>query len=202
MELPPTENTVAHWGWVAKSYHWIIALLILAQIPLGFYGHITIEHIQETGDMTRLQAARDALTWHKSLGLVLGLAMVARLYWRSTNSIPPLSRELPDLMRKAAATAHWLLYALVFVLVISGFVHTEHSPSLINFFFLFEIPQLFDPGEAAAEAMEIVHKVAGYGITGVAIIHIAAALFHHFAMKDDTLVRMLPGFLGGRHSRS
>lgn len=202
MELPTAENTVAHWGWVAKSYHWIIALLVLVQIPLGFYGHITFEYIQETGDMTSLQAARDALTWHKSLGLVLGVAMAARLWWRSTHSIPPLSRELPHLMRKAAALAHWLFYALVFTLVITGYVFTEHSPSLINFFFLFEIPQAFDPGEGVADVAKMIHKVAAYGITGVAIIHIAAALFHHFAMKDDTLVRMLPGFLGGRHGRS
>ncbi len=201
MELPPAENTVAHWGWVAKSYHWIIAILVLVQIPLGFYGHITAEYMQETGDMAPLQTVRDVFTWHKSLGIVLGLAMAARLWWRSTHMTPPLSRELPRYLRHLAATVHWLFYALVFALVLSGFVFTGHAPSPINFFFLFELPQVFDPGEGAANIAKLVHKVAGYGISAIAILHIAAALFHHFAMKDDTLVRMLPGFLGGRHAR-
>ncbi len=201
MELPKSENTTAHWGWVAKSFHWVIAILVLAQIPLGFYGHNLFEHLQETGDRSQLDLMRTIFALHKSTGLVLGALIIARCYWRLNNEIPPLSQELPHVLRLGALIVHWAFYVLILTMAVTGFIFSEHSTSRINFYLLVEIPQLFDPGEQIAQVMKAIHKVAAYTLTALVLIHTVAAFVHHFVMKDDTLVRMLPGFLGGRRSK-
>ena len=83
-------------------------------------------------------------------------------------------------------------------MVTSGFVIAQASSRNTMFFNLFELPRVFAASEGAREVASMIHGVSVWVLSILIVLHIAAALFHHFALKDDTMVKMLPAFLGGR----
>lgn len=191
------KNTTAHWGPLAKLYHWGIAALIFVQIPLGFYAHFTIEAMQAAQDFSDIDQVRTIFAIHKSTGIIIGLAMLPRLYWRLTTVRPPLSGELPHWWRFSALSVHWVLYVLTFAMVFSGYTLSDST----NFYLLFELPRGFEVSDGVKDVARGVHWFAAWSLTALVIFHTVAAIFHHFAMKDDTLVRMLPKILGGRATK-
>ncbi len=192
------DNTAGHWGAVAKSLHWAIAALVLIQLPLGFYARMQKEAMVAAVDMSRIEDVTAIFDLHKSIGIVIGLLVITRIVWRLTHYVPPLSGELPAYMRALAHLTHWALYALLIALPASGYVISVGSHIEIDFFYLFHIPNLFEVSEAARQTAETVHMVCVWMLVAFTVLHIGAALFHHFALKDDTMVKILPAFLGGR----
>lgn len=192
------DNTAGHWGAVAKSLHWAIALLVFAQLALGFYAHEQKEAMVAAVDMSRVEEVQALFHLHKSIGIVIGLLVIARLIWRVTHYVPPLSGEMPVGLRMLAHGTHWTLYGLLLTLAASGFFIAGASSLGVDFFTLFHIPHLFDVSDETREAAELIHMIAVWGLVGLTSLHIVAAAFHHFALKDDTMVKMWPAFLGGR----
>lgn len=172
-------NTADKYGFVAIFLHWIIALLMIGLIIVGLY-------------MVRLPISLEKLKlygWHKEYGfIVLGLAVI-RLLWRLGNTTPSLA--IPLWEEVTARGVHWLFYAFMFALPISGWLITSAAGLPVSFFNLITIPNLIAPNETLRLLFQEIHEWLGYALLAVIFLHTAAALKHHFINKDDILRRML-----------
>jgi cytochrome b561/polyisoprenoid-binding protein YceI len=188
---------------VAIVLHWAIAASLLFLLPLGFIMHI------RTDDGDASQALFSAYQLHKSIGLTVLALTLVRLAWRLMNPPPPLPAHMPGWEKFAARATHWAFYALTILLPLSGWLYVSagwsiHSDTSLavttRWFGLFEVPALFGlPQQSAdvradtAEAAFTAHWVLAYVAIGLAVLHVAAALKHHFFDRDETLAHMVPG---------
>lgn len=180
-------NTDTHYGWASIGLHWLIALLFIGQFGLGLV-------------MVRIASQRTAfelIQLHKSFGfLLLGLVLV-RIGWRLGNASPELPEEVGPMERRAAPAVHVLLYAVQLVVPLSGWVLVSVSvleiPSMP--FNLFVMPHLPLQVSDAAETFWIFgHKWLAYAGIALVVLHVLAALRHHFWLRDVVLVRMISPF--------
>jgi cytochrome b561 len=174
-------NDGQNFGIVAKLFHWSAALLVFALLPIGWYMH----------DLPRGLEKFRYVELHKSLGLLLLLFMIGRSLWRAHNPPPPLPADLPGWEIWAAKLTHWALYGLLFLQVFAGMglVWTANSP--LTFFGWFALPNPLQPDKALHELGEELHELFAFGIVILLVMHIGAALRHHFILKNDILRRML-----------
>jgi cytochrome b561 len=175
-------NDSASWGGAAKAFHWVMALLILAQIVLGLMAagwHLSPTKIQ-------------LFFWHKSNGmLILGL-LALRLAWRLANPTPALPAGTPAWERAAARASHAALYVLMIALPVTGWIVNSASNIPFRIFYLIPLPALVAPDKALADAVALVHRGLFVLLALVLVAHVGAALRHHFVKRNDILVRMLP----------
>lgn len=172
-------NTETHWGWPSKVLHWLTAVLILIQIPLGFYA----EEIK----LSPLKL--DLFVWHKSLGMLILLLAIERLLWRITGTIPKTA-DASSLQRRLAQLAHATLYVLMIALPISGWIISSAANIPTKLFWLIELPAITGPDEALKSLAAEAHKVCVFLLIAILVAHIGAALRHHFIMRDSILKRM------------
>ncbi|WP_257555229.1 cytochrome b [Sphingobium sp. CFD-2] len=164
---------------VARALHWIMAILILFNLFLGF--------------------AHDALPreWkvmpvHKSIGLTVLALTVARIMWRFTRSAPPLPAEMPAWEKGTAHLTHFAFYAFMLVLPLTGWVMTSAGDRPLNWFFLFDVPKFaVAKGDAIVGISGEAHEVLGFVWVALLILHGLAAMRHHFILKDGVLRRMV-----------
>jgi len=175
-------NTADTYGALAKFLHWTIVILIIAQ-------YVIIEAAEELPDgLEKLTM----VTRHKSIGmLVLGLALV-RIAWKLLNKAQPGPVPMPRPQRIAAAAGHGLLYVLILAQPISGWLMSSAANYPVTFFGWFQFPALVGANEQLHEFYEEVHEFLFSALLVVTVVHVLAALYHHFIRKDDTLRRMLP----------
>lgn len=183
-------NDSDRYGLVALTLHWLIAVAILGMIGVGLY----MTSLPDTPDKFRLYQL------HKSMGLtVLGLS-VLRLVWRLINPVPPLPETLRAWERLAARLTHIGLYGLMIGIPLSGWAMVSASPWGIptQWFGLFEVPHLpvlstLTDKQAAEAVLKEAHAWLAWGLIGLLLVHVGAALRHHVLLRDRTLLRMLPG---------
>ena len=180
-------NSADAWGAVARGFHWVIAALILAQFVIGSVAE----------EMKLTPAKLDLFVWHKSIGVTILALAVLRLLWRLANPPPAMPAGTPRWEQRLAALGHWALYALIFVVPISGWLVSDASRVPFKAYFVLPMPDLIETSRSLQEAAEEVHEVLTMTLLVVFIVHITAALRHHFLLHDDVLRRMLTG----RHSR-
>ena len=179
-------NTTNSWGALSKALHWLIVLLIINQWVIA-----------ERADALPLGLAKlQVLAWHKSFGItILGLAVI-RLLWRWMNPTPDLRAETKPWERVLAKLTHVLLYALIFAMPLTGWMMSSAKNFPVSWFRLFQLPDLVQPDEAMFHRMQDLHHLLFKILVGVALLHIAGALKHHFVDRNDVLKRMLP--FGGK----
>jgi cytochrome b561 len=178
----PFSNTEQSYGAVAKFLHWAIVILIIAQ-------YVIIESAEDLPDgLEKLQIVSN----HKSLGMLVFLLALARIGWRIVNRGKPAPVPMPDWQRIAAAAGHGVLYLLILAMPLSGWAMSSSANYPVTLFGWFQFPALVAPDPGLHEALEEVHEVLFNVIVAVATAHAAAALYHHFVLKDDSLRRMLP----------
>lgn len=174
-------NTPQAWGIGAKLFHWILAVLILAQIALGL-----------TAKGWRLSPTKlDLFVWHKSLGILILVLVALRIAWRLANPVPAHPAGLPAWERVAARSAHFLLYLLMLALPFSGWIINSASNIPFRIFWQWPLPALVAPSDAVADLAKAVHLGLFVAIALVLAGHIGAALRHHFLLRNDVLRRML-----------
>lgn len=161
--------------------HWLIALAIIGLYPLGLYIE-TLDYYDP--------AYRTIPVWHKSIGISVATVLFIRLIWRAFNK-PPAPLPQPAKMILAAKIAHGLLYLLLVVTLVSGYLISTADGRPIELFNLINIPALpfaFDNQEDLAGA---IHYIIATILVSLAAVHALAALKHHYIDKDTTLKRML-----------
>lgn len=176
-------NTDDFWGLPAKCFHWVMAALILAQIALGL--------MATSWQVSPLKL--ELFVWHKSIGMLILLLVLSRLLWRLLNPTPALPAGTPVWERIAARSSHLLLYVLMIALPISGWILNSASNIPFRIFWLIRLPAIVPPEERIADLFARVHGGLFVLIAVVIIVHIGAALRHHFVKRNNVLSRMLPG---------
>lgn len=166
----------------AVALHWLVALLILAALPLGLY-------------MTGLKLSPLKLqlySYHKWLGVtIFGLAIL-RVLWRLRHPAPPLPMSVPVWQQQAAGALHRLLYVLMLVLPVSGWLMSSAKGVQTVYLGLLPLPDLLSKDDALGELLGVVHVALAYTLAALACMHIGAALKHQFVDRDGVLARMLP----------
>lgn len=183
----PLRSSKNRWSTVSISLHWLMALLIAALFMLGW--------MASTWHLSPLKLK--LFVWHKSLGLVvLGLVLV-RIFWRLIAARPAWPSAMSMLERKLASIAHGLLYLLMVAMPLSGWLINSAANIPFRMFGLVRIPQLVAADESMRALAETAHLALFWLFVAVLVLHIAAALKHHFVDKDEVLRAMLPTF--GNH---
>ena len=176
-------NSALRYGAVAVALHWTIAALIVTQFVLANLA-------EQAEDAGSLMGQIAWLARHKSVGItILGLAVV-RLLWRLGNAPPPLPAQLPGWQKLAASTTHWIMYALLFALPLSGWTMSSAANFPVSWFDLVRLPDLVGPSEALKDQLVEVHELLATTLFAVTLLHVAAALKHHFVDRDGVLLRM------------
>lgn len=137
-------------------------------------------------------AAADGLRRiHETLGVLVFIVVVLRLLWRLIDSMPAKQR-MPRWMTAAAKLVHFVLYALLIAIPATAVLGTwlEGIPVTLPGFDI--APQITKAHGLGQLIMEI-HTALGNAIIWVAGVHAAAALFHHFYLRDEVFQSMVPG---------
>ncbi len=168
---------------VAMYLHWLIAILM---IPMLFFGEELME--VEDGDTGAFLP-----TIHVTVGVTILILSVLRLVWRVINPPPALPATMALWELSAAKLTHFLFYVLLIGLPLTGwlaFPHFAREEGAIGFavFGVWQLPNAPDMDLPFGDLHEIGNNV---GI-GLLILHVLAALKHHFINRDDILRRMLP----------
>jgi cytochrome b561 len=119
---------------------------------------------------------------------------LARIGWRFTHPAPPLPATMPNWERWAAHGSHFLLYALMLGIPLTGWlrVSTDRLGIPTLWFGLFEVPHFPLVSDTLTHLMHDTHELMGNAMIVLLIVHVAAALKHHFWDRDSVLKRMLP----------
>ena len=179
-------TAVLRYGAVAQTLHWLIAALVFTMFGLGWY----------MSDLPLGQQKFDLYQLHKSLGItIFGLAVV-RLLWRWFHPAPPLPGSMPPWERAAARTSHALLYLMLLVQPLIGFLQSNAANFPVVLWRVVPLPALIASDEALGETLVVLHRWNSRLLLLLIAVHVAAALRHHFVLKDDVLRRMLPAARG------
>jgi len=176
-------NSSVRWGAVSQLLHWLIALLILTQIALG----ITMKVFLHPGP-TFLAI----IGVHKSIGVTILALVVIRLLWRLMNPVPKLPNTLEPYEQTLARLTHAALYVILLAMPLSGWIGSAAGGHPVKWFNLFTLPMLVGKNRSLSGVMGDTHEALAIGLGLILVLHIAAALRHHFVLQDDTLRRMLP----------
>lgn len=183
-------NTSTRYGWAMIILHWLIGIIFIGQFALGFI-------------MVRIASQRtsfELIQFHKSFGFLLLGLVILRIAWRLGNAAPPLPASVGALERRTAPLAHFALYAFQVALPLSGWalvsVSTLEIPTMP--FDLFVMPNLpLAEADASESFWTAAHWYLAYAGIALVMLHIAAALRHHFLLRDTVLARMITPSSGG-----
>ncbi|NCT66058.1 MAG: cytochrome b [Rhodanobacteraceae bacterium] len=165
-----------------RHLHWLIALLIVVALVL----------IELKGWLPRGSAERAAVKWaHTQFGLAVLLLMLPRMLVRLRASVPPISPAPPRWQDGLGKLIHLALYLLAFAVPLLGVAMMVAAGKPWDLLGL-PLPTLATPDEGLVKNLEELHETTGNVLMWLAIAHAAAALYHHFVQRDDTLRRMLP----------
>jgi cytochrome b561 len=176
--------TPTRYSAVAQTFHWLTVILVGAAYLLG-----------EGGPESRIYSAERAtqLNLHEGFGVAVLVVLIARLIWRFFETAPEV--PMPTWMRRLSHLVHWILYALLAALPLTAIFGAWLEGHAVMPFGLSDIGPFLTSNPALGHELSAIHETLGSVIIWVAGLHAAAALYHHFFLRDRVLVSMLP--LGG-----
>jgi cytochrome b561 len=167
---------------IAQTFHWVIAALIVAQFFLAW-----------TADDLPIGMHKLALlARHKSIGMTVLMLAILRLAWRFTHRPPALPPAMTAAERILAQVTHVAFYVLLFAMPLTGWMMSSAKNYSVSWFGLFTWPNLIGKNETAFTFLKSTHDILSDVLFVIAVLHVLAALKHHFWNRDDVLVRMLP----------
>ena len=176
------KNTEERYGYTAMLLHWLLGALLIGMTAVGLY----MTSLQDGDDKYALYAL------HKSIGIIVFALVVARILWRSNSVVPPLPSNLKRIEMELVQLTHKFLYVAMFVLPVSGYINTSAGDFKLDFFGLYNIPKVI-PEDGFIEVLFLaVHTGIAYALIAFIVLHIGAAMKHHFILKDNVLRRMWP----------
>ena len=174
-------NSVNYWGLISRFFHWVMAIFILLMAALG----ITMINVP----LSPLKL--ELFILHKSTGILLLAAVAVRIIWRLLNATPELPTTMSISEKGIARFTHVWMYLLLIAIPISGWVINSAANFPLRWFGLFEIPSLVDPSIVIEEYAKKTHLILLITLGITLLVHIVAALRHHFLYGDNILRRML-----------
>ena len=175
-------NNTDRYGLLSIGFHWFMLLLLAA-----VYACMELRDFFPKGS-----DAREALkTWHYMLGISVLVIALLRLLFQMTQTVPQITPVPPKWMNLSSTLMKIALYVLMIAMPFAGWMILSAKGKPIPFFG-WELPPLIGQSKNAAGLIKEIHEAgatAGYFLIG---LHTAAALFHHYVVRDNTLARMLP----------
>jgi len=175
-------NSDDRYGWLSILLHWLVAAAVIGLFGLGFW-MVDLSYYDEW--------YRRGPDIHRSVGILLFGAMLFRVLWRLATPTP---KPLPEHKRWEVASAHIahaLLYILIFVAMISGYLISTADGSAIDVFGWFQVPSVTGRIKGMEDTAGLVHYWSTWALIALAGVHALGALKHHFIDKDATLRRMV-----------
>ncbi|OYW35717.1 MAG: cytochrome b [Hydrogenophilales bacterium 12-61-10] len=160
--------------------HWLVALLIFVGFPLGVYMH------ELPLSPTKLQL----YSYHKWIGITVLLLAGVRVAWRLSHRPPPLPVSVVRWQAQASAVVHGLLYVLILAIPLSGWLMSSAKGFPVVWFGVLPLPDLVGKSRELGDVLATVHQILNFTLLGLVILHVAAALKHHFIERQPFLQRM------------
>lgn len=178
-------STIAreHYDGVTKTFHWLIFALVAVQYLLGF----TMPEIHRNPPPPQLLNSL-----HMSLGTLILVLILARFVWRLGHPVPQLA-ELPRWQQNAAVAVHLLLYAILVVDPVLGWIGANAHGWSVTVFGVITLPDLVVNHSPIGRQLSDLHITLAYVLLGVIGLHVLAAFYHYFITRDRVMQRMLPG---------
>jgi len=175
-------NTGPRYTRTAIFMHWLVALGLIGTFSLGLY----MEGLPLSPNKLKLYS------WHKWAGVTLLALAVVRLAWRMSHPAPALPSTMGGAARLAAHAGHWVLYALMLAIPVSGWLMSSAQGFSVVWFGVLPLPDLVAKNAQLGEVLRDVHVILNYTLLVTVVGHVGAALHHHFIKKDTVMARMLP----------
>lgn len=173
-----TDQAVTRYNSGAMLLHWLIAFALAAELALGF-------------GMPRDASGFALYQLHKSLGLTILLLTLVRIGWRLTHAVPPVLRAGWEGL--AVKLGHLGLYAFMLAAPLTGWAIVSTAPIDVPTMLWGVIPWPHLPlADSLNHTLEEAHELIAFGGIALFVGHVAAALYHHFTLKDATMARMSP----------
>jgi cytochrome b561 len=175
-------------GTIAKVLHWTTFLLLLGSFGLGL-------------SMVGLPLSPRKLevySWHKWVGVTVFLVTLLRL---RLHPAPPYPAARPAWQKVGARLSHGTLYGLLLVMPISGWVMSSALGISTVYLGLLPLPDPVAPDRELGQSLILVHNVLGLALAALIALHIAAAIYHHFVLRDEIMRRMMPFMTAGGGDR-
>lgn len=163
----------------ARALHWLIALLLVAQIGLGL-----------ASDWGGRNTEALLLPHHVRFGILIFGLMLLRLLWRISHRPPRFPSTTSEWQATGARFVHASIYLVLFTLPISGYILWVWIGRSVDWGGVGRVPRLFEPpaeDETWRSIAGYIHEYAGYALYGLVAIHIAAALWHQFFRRDGLI---------------
>jgi cytochrome b561 len=178
---PPSQPVVLrNYTRTAVTLHWAIAGFIACAFTLG----LVVSDLPFSPQKLKWEA------YHKWLGVTVLALVLLRALWRLSHR-PPQPPPMPAWQQFGAKLTHGLMYTLMFVIPFSGWLFSSATGYKVVYLGLVPLPDLVHKNKLLAEALGDVHESLAWLMFYMLLLHVAAALKHHFLDRDDTLRRML-----------
>jgi len=164
----------------AIALHWTVGALVVTALAMGWI----------MTDMASSPLKLEVFSWHKWIGVTILALFFVRALWRLTHRAPALV-PMPAWERSAALFSHGLLYLMLLVQPLTGWLYSNAAGRPIVYLGLIPLPNLVDKDRDVAATLKSLHDAGGVVLATLVGLHLLAALKHHFFDRDDTLRRML-----------
>lgn len=160
--------------------HWLVALLIFVAFPLGVYMH----------ELPLSPGKLKLYSYHKWIGITLLMLVALRVTWRLTHTPPPLPVDMAVWQRRASQAVHGLLYLLMIAIPLSGWLMSSAKGFQTVWFGVLPLPDLVEKNRELGDFLAGVHQALNFTLLALVIMHVGAALQHHFIERRPFLQRM------------
>jgi cytochrome b561 len=162
--------------------HWLIALALAGNLIVGFW----------MADLALSPLKLKVYSWHKWSGVTIFLLVVLRVLWRLAHRPPAMPASMPRWQITASHVSHAVLYLLTLAVPLTGWLYSSARGFQTVWFGVLPIPDLLAKDALLADLLHDAHENLNLLMAALVIVHVAAALKHHFVDRDDVLRSMLP----------
>lgn len=179
------KNSADSFGAITKFFHWCIGPIIIVQYIVIYWKHYILPEKDPLGVFLVTE-------FHKPVGVIILCLVFLRFSWRLINTQPGYPPSVPVLEQKIAHAMHWFLYVCMFVMPISGIMMSTYGGYAINLWGFYQLPFFVAKNKELGSLWYNIHVYASYALLGAFCLHVLAAFYHHFILRNNILKRMLP----------
>lgn len=173
-----------HYTRTAQILHWLMAAIFITAWFIGFYSGNFLNY--DTDGAFK----GNVITLHKNIATPILFLIVIRIFWRYTHPTPALPENMSAPMKKMAHVIHWILYLILLALPITGCLFSWSAGHPAPVLYLFNLPTLIEPNPQITAIVKPIHVYLSWFAGLLIVVHILAALKHHFIDRDNVLRSM------------